>query len=515
MLSQPHPAPTERCLAPACPPASTRRRQCVAAADAAGPWRAAAGPAAAALARGVAARQRHQRHHHPGHQRHPAGRMVRCAAAGLPWQRAADASSLSMQHPPEPKLANPPAGLPGRPPILPRLPASPGAALRRWLTTAWCAPSASATPAWRRWRRCWRQQSTSRSSTRCGGDAGSFCLPLSLSHSLSQHTLSLLGCATRSRLSEQPHADAHVLQRARTRAHLQVELHPLLAQRKLVGVCYRKGVVCVAHSALGSHKSGELRGHPAVAAVAAEVGKTPSQVCSNGPPACPYVRQLSTATCAAACDTLASSFGAHSHMHPLAALSLCCIVASSLLPHSCCHTCPHAHASHTPACSLTHLQVLLKYNMQRGVPVIPKASSPAHLAENIADMTSWRLSNQQKVRPAAAASRHARASAHDLAARVMHECTCCISCLSHRMPPHVDASRGHKLNKTFTCMLRRSCWTRWMLGAASLTSPGSSGVTPRRAAWQSPAGCSRRRRQQQKRSSRRAEDCTAHSAAGC
>jgi diketogulonate reductase-like aldo/keto reductase len=46
------------------------------------------------------------------------------------------------------------------------------------------------------------------------------------------------------------------------------------------------------------------------------------------------------------------------------------------------------------------LQVLLKYNMQRGVAVIPKATCEQHLAENITDMFNWRLSNQQKVRQA-------------------------------------------------------------------------------------------------------------------
>eukprot|EP00775_Hariotina_reticulata_P007634 gene7634-7836_t len=99
----------------------------------------------------------------------------------------------------------------------------------------------------------------------------------------------------------------------------QVELHPLCAQRKLVGVSYRKGVVSVAHTCLGGQREGEdLRSNPVVASVAAETGKTVAQV-------------------------------------------------------------------------------LLKYNMQRGVPVIPKATSEEHLAENIADMFNWRLSNQQKV----------------------------------------------------------------------------------------------------------------------
>lgn len=61
----------------------------------------------------------------------------------------------------------------------------------------------------------------------------------------------------------------------------QVELHPLLAQRKLVGTCLRKGVVCVGYSPLGSQRApgnAEVLGHPVVAQVAAEAGKTPAQV---------------------------------------------------------------------------------------------------------------------------------------------------------------------------------------------------------------------------------------------
>jgi hypothetical protein len=58
----------------------------------------------------------------------------------------------------------------------------------------------------------------------------------------------------------------------------QVELHPLLAQRKLVGVSWRKGVVTVAYAPLGSHKAREALDHPVVARIAAEVGKTPGQV---------------------------------------------------------------------------------------------------------------------------------------------------------------------------------------------------------------------------------------------
>jgi hypothetical protein len=42
-------------------------------------------------------------------------------------------------------------------------------------------------------------------------------------------------------------------------------------------------------------------------------------------------------------------------------------------------------------------QVLLRYNMQRGVPVIPKASSQPHLQENFDHAFDWRLSNADKV----------------------------------------------------------------------------------------------------------------------
>jgi diketogulonate reductase-like aldo/keto reductase len=41
--------------------------------------------------------------------------------------------------------------------------------------------------------------------------------------------------------------------------------------------------------------------------------------------------------------------------------------------------------------------VLLRYNMQRGVPVIPKASSQAHLSENFDHAFDWRLGNADKV----------------------------------------------------------------------------------------------------------------------
>eukprot|EP00879_Flechtneria_rotunda_P030345 GHRR01032968.1.p1 GENE.GHRR01032968.1~~GHRR01032968.1.p1 ORF type:complete len:299 (+),score=105.12 GHRR01032968.1:711-1607(+) len=97
----------------------------------------------------------------------------------------------------------------------------------------------------------------------------------------------------------------------------QIETHPLLAQRKLIGVSYRKGVVTVAHTCL-ARQDPELMQHPIVLQIAAETGKTANQV-------------------------------------------------------------------------------LLKYNLQRGVVVIPKATSQKHLEENFRDMFNWKLTNQQKV----------------------------------------------------------------------------------------------------------------------
>ena len=37
------------------------------------------------------------------------------------------------------------------------------------------------------------------------------------------------------------------------------------------------------------------------------------------------------------------------------------------------------------------VQVSLRWQVQQGIPVIPKSSNPAHLAENL-DMFSWKLS---------------------------------------------------------------------------------------------------------------------------
>lgn len=58
----------------------------------------------------------------------------------------------------------------------------------------------------------------------------------------------------------------------------------------------------------------------------------------------------------------------------------------------------NTYTTHTPCHTCTaHPQVLLRYNMQRGVPVIPKASSTPHLSENITHAFDWRLTNADKV----------------------------------------------------------------------------------------------------------------------
>eukprot|EP00882_Tetradesmus_deserticola_P031411 GHRQ01035517.1.p2 GENE.GHRQ01035517.1~~GHRQ01035517.1.p2 ORF type:complete len:106 (-),score=34.13 GHRQ01035517.1:53-370(-) len=95
------------------------------------------------------------------------------------------------------------------------------------------------------------------------------------------------------------------------------------------------------------------------------------------------------------------------------------LLGNGLVASACFSQCPAAaaapgllllHVLPASVASLALSQVLLKYNMQRGVVVIPKASSPEHLAENLRDMFSWRLNNQQKVSgPAIVAQRLQRA----------------------------------------------------------------------------------------------------------
>lgn len=42
-------------------------------------------------------------------------------------------------------------------------------------------------------------------------------------------------------------------------------------------------------------------------------------------------------------------------------------------------------------------QVLLRWNVQRGVAVLPKASSQSHMLDNIQGLWEWQLTYEQKV----------------------------------------------------------------------------------------------------------------------
>jgi diketogulonate reductase-like aldo/keto reductase len=48
---------------------------------------------------------------------------------------------------------------------------------------------------------------------------------------------------------------------------------------------------------------------------------------------------------------------------------------------------------------MMHLpQVLLRWNVQRGVAVLPKASSQSHMLDNIQGLWEWQLTYEQKAR---------------------------------------------------------------------------------------------------------------------
>lgn len=74
------------------------------------------------------------------------------------------------------------------------------------------------------------------------------------------------------------------------------------------------------------------------------------------------------------------------------------------VPYACnaAHRSGPAHA--TPASTPLSSQVLLRWNVQRGVGVIPKAGSAGHVREN-ADIFSFSLTYAQKVRGGAAGER--------------------------------------------------------------------------------------------------------------
>eukprot|EP00955_Chlamydomonas_euryale_P018386 195529-Chlamydomonas_euryale.AAC.1 len=69
----------------------------------------------------------------------------------------------------------------------------------------------------------------------------------------------------------------------------------------------------------------------------------------------------------------------------------------SPVPRSRAHTLP----PHLHICAFPHfhtVQVVLKWNTQRGVPLAAKASSEAHQRENFEGFFEWKLTNAQKAR---------------------------------------------------------------------------------------------------------------------
>jgi alcohol dehydrogenase (NADP+) len=61
-------------------------------------------------------------------------------------------------------------------------------------------------------------------------------------------------------------------------AVVQVESHPYLPERELLGFCRDKGIVFLAFAPLGHGMRPGLLGDPVISAIAAQVGKTPAQV---------------------------------------------------------------------------------------------------------------------------------------------------------------------------------------------------------------------------------------------
>lgn len=65
-------------------------------------------------------------------------------------------------------------------------------------------------------------------------------------------------------------------------------------------------------------------------------------------------------------------------------------------------------------------QVLLRWNIQRGVPVIPRSNTPANIRANAEGLFDWRLSEAQKVQPLALPGRGNRGVPSGDSHRGMH-----------------------------------------------------------------------------------------------
>jgi len=132
----------------------------------------------------------------------------------------------------------------------------------------------------------------------------------------------------------------------------QVELHPYLPQHDLVALCRKRGVALVAYCPLGSPGNAALRAAPHLRSEEGEDGASVSPK-EEG-----------------------------------AAVSL----SQSLLPMLIAHPSVLRVAQRI---AKTPSQVLLRWNLDRGVAVIPKSTSAAHLADNVA-VFGWSLGHKDK-----------------------------------------------------------------------------------------------------------------------
>lgn len=92
------------------------------------------------------------------------------------------------------------------------------------------------------------------------------------------------------------------------------------------------------------------------------------------------------------------------------------------------------------------LQVLLRWNVQRGVAVLPKASSQSHMLDNIQGLWEWQLTYEQKVR------------------RVQ------------RAQEQMTMFMGD-LQPTHPCNYRRLAWMHWTKASGSSTPNGTTSKT--------------------------------------
>lgn len=269
----------------------------------------------------------------------------------------------------------------------------------------------------------------------------------------------------------------------------QVETQPLLAQRKLIGVCLRKVGWAVFEQA---GAAGWRLCEQAAAAATAErlpasaspptiwprsAGRTDGGLQPAGPQRPRAAHSPHGAGGGGGGGQDARAGAARRGRRVLCLASSC----SSLCAHRCL---PPPDPSPSPSSlslpiipSQPHQsQVLLKWNVQRGVAVIPKAGSAAHVAENAEGLFTWRLTWDQKASFRFCLQRAA--------------CSWCPAFTARAQQPAPNTEPTKTASQPTACPPQpyRPSWMRSTAGAASSTSPptGTRGKTPRRAAPPSP-----------------------------